>query len=318
MTSGSTSARPRMRVVAGEREARPVDPPLRMLERLLASASDRRHPPVERAVLLARFSRLLNDLVVRDGTPGGLRSEVLHALRGEHDRLLHDELLPALREQGITIVRWEQVNGAERRRLRTLFQQVIYPLATPLVVDSSHPFPQLAGIPLNIGVFVRGRDHPTERFACVPLPGRLFGLRLLNGGFVRIGAGRLIAVEIVVCALLDGLFQGMRVVERSSFRVNRNQLAGGSVARPASPTTCLEVGETTSARMVNVLARYLDVGADAVYRERTPLALAERLTGISEAHGGRAGRYRTERIATDCRGEHWLPASGSAAAGSAR
>lgn len=281
MTVGSRSHRLGTRVIPGESRDLAGDGPLRLLERLLVGAADRRHPPVERAVLLARLSRRLNALLVAGAPPGRLRTDVLHTLRAEHDRLLHDEVLPELREHGMTIVRWEQVSTAERHRLRTIFDEVIYPLATPMLVDSTHPFPQLAGVPLNIGVFVRDNRRPIERFACVPLPGRLFGLGLLNGGFMGIGAGRLIGVELVVCALLDGFFPGMQVLEKSSFRVIRDGPSVRSVARTACSRMCLEVDETTSERMLNVLVRNLDVGADAVYRGRTPLALAERIGGLT-------------------------------------
>jgi polyphosphate kinase len=281
--------------------------------------------PIERAVLLARFSRQLNVLLVAGDPPGGLRSKILHALSAEHDRVLHDEVLPLLSEAGVMIVRWDQVTAAERSLLRTRFRDVIHPLVTPLIVDSAHPFPRLAGMPLNIGIFVR--DHRrAERFACVPLPARLFGFPLLYGGFVRIGAGRLIGVEMVVSALLEGLFQGLQVLDKASFRLIRGDPSVRPNALTPCSTTCLEVEEAMSERMLDFLMTKLNLGTNAVYRARTPLDLADRVAAISRpapvdpdgsprprSRQGPTARIAGNRVrratATGPRGEFALPAT---------
>lgn len=290
MTLDGASARGGPRAIAGGAGDLSEDAVLCLLKRLLASASDRRNRPAKRAVLLARFSRLLNGLLVMDRPPCALRPNVVHALRAEHDRVLHDEVLPDLGELGVDFVRWDQISAADRDPQRTIFHDVVYPLVTPLVLDSTHPFPQLPGMSFNLGVFVYDQRRHTERFACVPLAEPLFGLGPLHGGFVRLGGGRLISVEMVVCALLDDLFYGMQVLEKSSFRVIRDDPSVQSIVLPARSITCLEVEQTMSERMLDVLVGNLGVDPDAVFRARTPISLAERMAAISEVRRGRPCR----------------------------
>jgi polyphosphate kinase len=278
---------------------------LDVLARILARASDRRTPLVERARLLAVFSLQLDAFfMIRDAgtrtrtgpataTPAalphrGLLHEVLHVLSTEHDRLLHDDVLPALAAEGLGFPGWDDLNGLEQDRLHALFRDLIHPLVTPLVVDASHPFPHISALSLNLCVLVRDRSSGAERFACVQVPTRL-------PGFVRVDASRLVCIDALVSAWLGELFQGMEVLERSSFRVTRNEEfeveAGGEPTNVwQGATTCrrlgmpvrLEVEDTTSARMLEVLVRNLDVARDEVYRVQAPLGMAATILAITD------------------------------------
>jgi polyphosphate kinase len=279
---------------------------LDVLARILARASDARTPLVERARLLAVFSLHLDAFfMIRDAgtrtrtgpataTPAalphrGLLHDVLHVLGTEHDRLLHDDVLPALAAEGLGVPGWDDLNGREHAQLHALFRDVIHPLVTPLVVDASHPFPHVSALSLNLGVLVRDWSSGVERFACVQVPTKL-------PGFVRVDASRLVCIDALVSAWLGELFQGMEVLERSSFRVTRSEefvveADGGEPSNVWQRATTrrrlgvpvrLEVEDTTSARMLEVLVRNLDVARDEVYRVRAPLGMAATILAITD------------------------------------
>ncbi len=67
--------------------------------------------------------------------------EVAHELMGRHASCFRDEIRPALEDEGVDILRWDELAETEQERLRRLFRDRIYPVLTPLVVDSAHPFP---------------------------------------------------------------------------------------------------------------------------------------------------------------------------------
>jgi polyphosphate kinase len=56
-------------------------------------------------------------------------------------RLLAQELLPALAEQGIVLRRWDNLDQPTRRLACDYFRQSVFPVLTPLAVDPGHPSP---------------------------------------------------------------------------------------------------------------------------------------------------------------------------------
>ena len=65
-------------------------------------------------------------------------------------RIFAEDVRPALAEQGIQVLRWDQLTDAEKQRLTTLFEERIFPVLTPLAVDPSHPFPIISGVSNNL------------------------------------------------------------------------------------------------------------------------------------------------------------------------
>jgi polyphosphate kinase len=61
-------------------------------------------------------------------------------LRGEMDRCWENDLRPALAEHGVTFVTFADLETAERERLTAYFEEAIFPVLTPLVVDPAHRF----------------------------------------------------------------------------------------------------------------------------------------------------------------------------------
>ena len=65
------------------------------------------------------------------------------------------DLVPALGDQGIQIVRWADLDREEQKTCKKLFKERIFPVLTPLAVDPAHPFPYISGLSLNLAVVVR-------------------------------------------------------------------------------------------------------------------------------------------------------------------
>ncbi|HEX6508548.1 MAG TPA: RNA degradosome polyphosphate kinase, partial [Chloroflexota bacterium] len=142
--------------------------------RLLAQASDERHPLLERIrfmkivsdnldeFFMVRVSDLMDELdkglteLPPDGlTPAqqlaAIRKKVTKLLE-EQRRILHEQLLPELVEQGVRIVGLQDLTTAQRAGLRTYFEQQIFPVITPLAVDHGHPWPHISNLSVNLAV----------------------------------------------------------------------------------------------------------------------------------------------------------------------
>jgi polyphosphate kinase len=134
----------------------------------------------------------------------------------QQERLLTQELLPALAASGMRILRWVKLGKKAREALTTDFENRIFPILTPLAVDPSHPFPYISNLALNLAVTVRDTDSGEERFARVKVP-RNFPR------FIAVPeSDDFILLEDLIEAHLSHLFPGREIVSVSRFRVTRN------------------------------------------------------------------------------------------------
>ncbi len=207
-------------------------------ERVLAMAENPRLPVLERVRFLAIFSQNLDDFfqvrvaglkeqvlaAVALASPDGMSPlEQLKAIRSRVEGLVqrqvgiyNGELLPALAEAGITLLRREEVTKKELSQLHTMFREQIFPVLTPLAVDPGHPFPYISHLSLNLAVMVRDSQRKVQRFARVKVPPVL-------PRFIPLVEGeRYVLLEDLIALHLPALFPGMEIVTHHPFRVTRD------------------------------------------------------------------------------------------------
>lgn len=213
---------------------------------VLNEAKDSSHPLLERVKFLAIFSNNLDEFFmirvsglhrqldegVLKAPPDGLTpsrlldeiSEALTPLLKEQISIWLDDIIPALREQGIQIHTYETLHEAQKRSLRKYFIKEIFPVLTPLAFDKSHPFPFISNLALNLAIIVREREHEEDLFARIKIPNNLFPRLIRVPESDTNGSGRinLIFLEDVISANLDLLFPGMEVRAAYPFRVTRD------------------------------------------------------------------------------------------------
>ena len=273
--------------------------------RVLDLAKDaQRVPLLERAKFLAIFSSNLDefymvrvaglkrriDAGVAVPSPAGIMPRDLHdailtrtaELVADQSRVFNEDVRPALENQGIRILDWAELTEDEQHRMHELFTERIFPVLTPLAVDSSHPFPYISGLSINLAVLL---NHPTtegRQFARIKLPSIL-------SRFVPLGSGRFIPLEKLIVEHLDEVFSGMQVLQYTTFRVTRNEdveveeddaenilfalekeLLSRKVGR--SPVR-LEVEETIDDEMLKLLTSELDISEREVFKIPAPLDL---------------------------------------------
>ena len=135
------------------------------------------------------------------------------------------------------------------------------------------PFPYISGLSLSLGLFVQDPSSGEERFARVKVPeGR--------ARFVTVGSRKLmIPSEDVIGHFLHYLFPGVEIVERTMFRVTRDadlevdDDAGDLMEavelelrrRRFGDVVRLEVSDTASPRMLDLLRQELNVTSEQIY-----------------------------------------------------
>jgi len=199
-------------------------------------------------------------------------------LVGRHARCFLDEVGPALATERVEIVRWTDLDTAERDRLRDYFRDQVFPVLTPLAVDPAHPFPYISGLSLNLAVVVRDPDGGPELFARVKVPNNVPRLVAVESSS---RAYRFLPVEDLIAGHLGALFSGMQIVEHHLFRVTRNAdfeveedrdedllqaLERELARRRFGPPVRLEVESDVSDLVLETLVRELDMDSHDVLR----------------------------------------------------
>lgn len=215
--------------------------------RVLHEALDTRTPLLERLKFLAIFSSNLDEyFMVRVAglkqqveagvsklTPDGRTpqqqldeiSERLKPMVSQQHRLFEQTLRHQLRDHGILILDYIDLNQEQRTHLHRYFEEQIFPVLTPLAVDPSHPFPYLSNLSLNLAVVMREPETDKELFARVKVPKvlpRFLSLppELSGEDQPVIWAG--VPIEQVIAHNLESLFPGMDIQEYYPFRITRD------------------------------------------------------------------------------------------------
>jgi len=212
--------------------------------RVLAQAEDAALPLLERLKFLAISSSNLDEffeirvaglkqrreLGSLGAGPDGLDvDQQLAAIRRESERLVaaqyalyNSELLPGLRQAGISVLRQAEWSAEQRQWLAAFFSHQIEPVLTPLGLDPARPFPRIQNKSLNFIVELEGIDAfgRSASLAIVQVPRTLS--RILRLPTEEPGAIRLVMLSQVILAFVDQLFNGMKVAGCHQFRVTRN------------------------------------------------------------------------------------------------
>lgn len=130
-------------------------------------------------------------------------------------------LLPRLAENGLHIVEhYEDLSEKDAKFVDAYFEENVYPVLTPMAVDSSRPFPLVRNKTLNIAALVEKKNGDGElEFAMVQVPSVLGRVVMLPSEGT---AKRVILLEEVIERNMDKLFLNYKIVCAHPFRVMRN------------------------------------------------------------------------------------------------
>ncbi|RZL11650.1 MAG: polyphosphate kinase 1 [Rubrivivax sp.] len=150
-------------------------------------------------------------------------SQKIHQLVEDQYRVFNRELLPQLREQGIVILNHADRSEAQRAWVANFFRRQVQPLLTPIGLDPSHPFPQVANKTLNFIVKLGGRDAfgRDNSIAIVRIPRVLSRVMMLPEKLTE-GKQVFILLSSVIRAHLTELFPGREIKAFSQFRLTRD------------------------------------------------------------------------------------------------
>ena len=199
-------------------------------------------------------------------------------------------LLPQLKQEGLTFVgRHEQLDEAQCRFVDRYFEENVYPVLTPMAVDSSRPFPLIRNKTLNIGSLLKkkGQKDADVEFATVQVPGVLPRVVEIPAREGQEGKTDILLEEIIERNIRK-LFLNYDVLCAHPFRITRNadlaidedevedlllEIEKQIKKRTWGQAIRLEVEEGMDKKLLRLLKKELNVGEEDVFCIDGPLDL---------------------------------------------
>ena len=207
---------------------------------------------------------------------------------------LNRSLLPALEKEGLKLVKsYADLTERQAKFVDKYFEKEVYPVLTPMAVDSSRPFPLISNKSLNIGALIHDKKKDVIDIATVQVPSVLARVvELPVEGDVR----EIILLEEIIKKNLNKLFLNYEIVCAHAYRIMRNadlaideddaadllkEIEKQIKKRAWGEVIKLEVDADIDKHLLKELKKQLQVSSEAVYYVNGPLDL----TFLSKVRG---------------------------------
>ena len=281
-------------------------------ERILEEARDKNLPLFERLKFLSISASNLDEFFmvrvasVRDMMKAGIERKDIagltpkeqlkliipktHELMTAQYNTYNRSLLPALSAIGLEVITsYEKLTEEQGRAVDRYFDEDVYPVLTPMAMDSARPFPLITNKALNIGLLIRKKDAKKEdelEFATVQVPSvlpRIYELPEQNDEIHRV-----ILLEEIIRRNIGKLFMGNEVICAYPYRVTRDadmeideddaedllkEIQRQLKKRRWGQVIRLEVEENINKKLLKILKEELEVKEDNIYMFNGPLDL---------------------------------------------
>ncbi len=276
-------------------------------ERILAEATNLDNPLLERARFMSIVSNNLDEFfMVRVGKlerkkdmgrrtpdPVGLSPQTqLEQIREKVEkhvshqyRILNESIFPELEQNGLYLLKPEQLSAEQRLWLSQYFDAQVLPVLTPRTLNPLQPFPILSAKAIYIAVMLQSDKGGEPQTAIVPVPRALKREVLLPMGK---GKARGVLLEELISMFLPRLFLYMAPLAQMPFRITRNtdfvvnlddmnnlltEMSKNVQRRSYGKIVRLEVMEGANKKLLNMLKDGMEVQPDCVNIVDGPLDL---------------------------------------------
>ncbi len=282
-------------------------------ERVLEEARDKSNPLMERLKFLSITASNLDEFFMirvaslRDMVNAGYTkadiagmtplkqlekiNEATHRLVDRQYTTLTRSLMPLMEQAGIHLVlQHEDLNKAQQEYVDDYFMKNVYPVLTPMAVDSSRPFPLIRNRSLNIGALVSKKkksggklNNVEKEFATVQVPSGIPRIIRIPGD-----GDNVILLEEIIERNMGKLFLNYDVLCAHPFRIMRNadltieedeaadllkEIEKQLKKRQWGEVIRLEVSDDIDKRLMKILLKELNCREEAVYKIQGPLDL---------------------------------------------
>ena len=280
-------------------------------ERVLSEAEDESNPLFERLKFLSISASNLDEFFMvrvaslKDMINAGYQKcdiagmtaseqlekvlEKVHTFVDKQYQIYNDELLPLLLEKGLKVCVPSELKGADRAYIDRYFDEYIFPVLTPMAVDSSRPFPLIRNKTLNIAALLQKKDSKGDiDFATVQVPDvlpRIIEIPYTEG---ENNYKKVVLLEQLILDKVDKLFLNYDILTSAPYRVGRNadlsidedeaedllkEIEKQLKLRQWGQAIRLEVDSNMDKKLLDLLVTDLGVDQNEIYKIEGPLDL---------------------------------------------
>ncbi|MCR5690727.1 MAG: RNA degradosome polyphosphate kinase, partial [Eubacterium sp.] len=278
--------------------------------RCLSEAKDKTNPLMERLKFLSITASNLDEFFMirvaslKDQVNAGYTKKDIAGMTAQEqiDAILEEthrfaqvqyntynrSFLPSLKKEGLKIVSsYKNLTAEQSAYVDTYFTREVFPVLTPMAVDSSRPFPLIRNKSLNIGALL---VDPVKKnhvdFATVQVPSGL--PRVVTIPTDKDNCTTLILLEEIIEKNIQKLFLNYKVSCTTHFRVMRNadltidedeaadlliEIERQLKKRQWGQAIRLEISEKTDKQLLKILRKELKIGEEAIFLTNGPLDL---------------------------------------------
>lgn len=199
---------------------------------------------------------------------------------------VYEELMACVAEQGIRILRFNELDEDGARYLEGYFKSEIAPLISPTVIGRRQPFPFLKNKEIY-AVAVLGAKGKKDRLGIIPCTSNIFGRLIAVPGM----PGTYMLAEELILHFAPVVFKGYKIKSKSLLRITRNAdidadalydedldyrefMAGLIKQRKKLAPIRLELSRDMDKKGIAVLCEYLELDENHVFMSSTPLDLS--------------------------------------------
>ena len=286
---------------------------LKFDERVLSEARDKTLPLFERLKFLSITSSNLDEFFMvrvaslKDQVHAGYKKKDIAGMTSEEQlkeisRQTHElvkvqyntfnrSVLPALEKTGLHLIaEHENLNQKQQEFVDRYFEDNVYPVLTPMAMDSSRPFPLIRNKTLNIGALLSRKDTKKGKeeidFATVQVPSVLPRVVIIPSE--KKGHTTVTLLEQIIERNIDKLFLSYDVICAHPYRIMRNadlsidedeaedllvEIQKQLKKRQWGEVIRLEVEDKMDKRLLKMLEKEFDIDEDDLFRIPGPLDL---------------------------------------------
>lgn len=211
-------------------------------------------------------------------------------------QMLSNQIIPALNENDISLLSWKELNGEEKKWVKSFFKDKVFPVLTPMAVDKGHPFPLISNLTFSLAVELKEPGRKGKLFARIKIP-ELFPTWITLPRPTGQKSFRFISMFDVVSKHMSLLFPDMEIISTLPFQVTRGLDIGEQDEEDAedlleliaeeiklrrfADVVRLEVPKGGSKWLLKFLCEELEIDSSRVFESELPLEM-KRLDSIAK------------------------------------
>ena len=238
------------------------------------------------------YDQTLLDKKIRENKTGMTSQEQIDAILkrtkqiNKRKEAVYEELMERVAEQGIRILRFNELDEEGAAYLERYFESEIAPLISPTVVGRRQPFPFLRNKEIY-AVAVLGSKGKKDRLGIIPCTSNIFGRLIAVPGM----QGTYMLAEELILHFAPAVFKGYKIKSKSLLRITRNAdidadalydedldyrefMEGLIKQRKKLAPIRLEFSRDIDKKGIAVLCEYLELDESHVFISSTPLDLS--------------------------------------------